>query len=369
MKKVLIIAGTRPEVIKLCPLILVLRERAILQTEICLTGQHRDMADAVFCDFSLSPDWRLHVMREGQSLASLSACLIEGIEAVLEKSKPDMALVHGDTATAAAAAMCCFYKKIPIGHVEAGLRTFDMYAPYPEEYHRRMIALTATLHFAPTDTAKEQLLKEGISPSRITVTGNTALDTLRHTVRPTFSHPVLNWAKGRRLLLLTAHRRENCERGLLPIFRAVRCICEEFPDVCVFFPLHKNPTVREAAHSAFDGCPSILLTEPPNAQDFHNIMARVHLILTDSGGMQEEGASLHVPVLVLRNKTERQEGVLSGALCLAGTDESSIVAHCRRLLTNESDYSKIKDAPCPFGDGHASEKIARALEAYFEKKA
>lgn len=363
MKKILAVFGTRPEAIKICPLVKELQKREGFEVRVCVTAQHRAMLDSVLSAFGVTPDADLDLMRQGQTLSELTARILCGLSEIL-KSRPDAVLVHGDTTTAFAASLACFYEKIPVCHVEAGLRTHDLSAPFPEEFNRRAVALTARLHFAPTEGARRNLLDEGIPRERVFVTGNTVIDALSTTVRENFTHPVLDWANGDRLILLTAHRRENIGEPMRNIFRAVRRVTEERQGLKAVYPMHKNPAVRSIAESALADCGKILLTEPIEVFDCHNLMARSFLILTDSGGIQEEAPSLGVPVLVTRNTTERPEGVDAGVLRLVGTEEEKIYSELCRLLDDKGEYASMARAVNPYGDGKSSVRIADILEKF-----
>lgn len=362
MKTVLCIFGTRPEAIKMCPLVLELGKRRCFRTLVCVTGQHREMLHSVLSTFGVVPDFAFSVMKEGQSLSGLTARILLGVEGVLRETSPDLVLVHGDTATAHAAALAAFFAHIPVGHVEAGLRTYDIRAPYPEEFNRRAISLLAKYHFAPTPHARRNLLGEGVSPDGIFVTGNTAIDALSATVREDYTHPELSWAEGSRLILITAHRRENLGEPMHNMFRAIRRILEEVPDVKAIYPIHKNPAVRRAAEEELGGCDRLRIIEPLDVLDFHNFLAKSHLILTDSGGIQEEAPSLGKPVLVMREETERPEGVAAGTLRPVGTEEEVIYREARRLLTDGEAYGAMAKKRNPYGDGTASRQIADILE-------
>lgn len=362
MKTVLLVFGTRPEAVKMCPLALELKKYPeALRVRLCVTGQHRELLDGAMAAFGLQADTDLGIMRPGQDLFDITAGVLRGMEAVLEREKPDLVLVHGDTTTAYAAALACYYKKIPLGHVEAGLRSGDLFAPYPEEFNRRSVDMLSRWLFAPTETCRRNLLAEGCREEDIFVTGNTAIDALAYTIRSDYRHLLLDWAEGSRLILLTAHRRENLGAPMEGIFRAVRRLAEEFEDVKILYPRHPNPALKEAAERAFAGLERIRVTEPLDTVDFHNILRRACLVLTDSGGLQEEAPALDKPVVVLRDVTERPEGVQAGTLLLAGTDEEAIVSACRRLLTEEGLYAQMAASPNPYGDGHACERIAEAL--------
>lgn len=361
MKKVMLIFGTRPEAIKMCPLVKELKSRPQFHTLVCVTGQHRQMLRQVLDAFCVEPDYDLAVMKAGQTLFDVTDSVLLGIRDVLERERPELVLVHGDTTTAFAAALACFYLKIPVGHVEAGLRTYNIHSPYPEEFNRQAVSLIARYHFAPTQAAADHLLREGKRADSIVVTGNTAIDGLRTTVRNDYSHPDINWAAGGRLILLTAHRRENLGEPMRQMFRAIRRVTDEHPDVKVIYPVHMNPAVRNAAEAELGGCERIRLIEPLDVTDFHNFMARSYLILTDSGGIQEEAPSLGKPVLVMRDTTERPEGVAAGTLKLVGTDEDVIYREFTKLLEDEAAYKSMTCASNPYGDGHACRRIADFL--------
>ena len=361
MKKIMLVFGTRPEAIKMCPLILELKKREGVKTVVCVTGQHRDMLRQVLEAFRVEPDYDLDIMRERQTLFDITAAVMEGMREVLEKERPEIVLVHGDTTTTFAAALSCFYLRIPVGHVEAGLRTYDRFSPYPEEFNREAVSIVADWHFAPTALSRENLIREGKDPERLFVTGNTVIDALKTTVRPDWKHPEMDWAAGSRLILLTAHRRENLGAPMHAMFRAIRRVVEEHPDVKALYPIHMNPLVREAAEAELAGCERIRLTEPLDVLDCHNMMARSYLILTDSGGIQEEAPSLGKPVLVMRNTTERPEGIEAGTLKLVGTEEETIYREFTRLLDDGEAWRRMAHAENPYGDGHACERIADIL--------
>lgn len=361
MKKIMAVLGTRPEAIKMCPVIIELKKRKNVDLCVCITGQHREMLRSVLDIFGVRADCDLDIMKEGQSLADITKAVLDGISEVLEREKPDVVLVHGDTMTAFAASLACFYKKIPVGHVEAGLRTYDVYSPYPEEFNRRAIDITARYLFAPTRLSAENLLREGADENSIFVTGNTAIDALRLTVKEEYSSPITEAAAGKRIILLTAHRRESHGEALRGIFRAVRRIANEFDDVMIVYPVHPNPVVRAAAEETLSGHERIMLTEPLDVITFHNLMAKSRFIMTDSGGIQEEAPSLGKPVLVLRDVTERPEGVEAGTLRIVGTDEEKVYLACKNLLCNDAEYAEMSSAENPYGDGKASRRIADAL--------
>lgn len=361
MKKVMLVFGTRPEAIKMCPLVNELKQRKEIQTLVCVTGQHRQMLDQVLNAFGVVPDFDLAIMKERQTLFDVTANILERIRNVLESEKPDVVLVHGDTTTTFATALAAFYLQIPIGHVEAGLRTYNIYSPYPEEFNRQAVSIIAKYNFAPTELSRQNLVKEGKDPQSIYITGNTAIDALKTTVRQDYTHPELEWAKGSRLVLLTAHRRENLGEPMYHMFRAIKKIVDETPDVKVIYPIHMNPVVRKAAADVFGDDDRFHIIDPLDVLDFHNFMARSHLILTDSGGIQEEAPSLGKPVLVMRDTTERPEGIAAGTLKLVGTHEDTIYNEFKRLLTDEEEYKKMSQASNPYGDGTACKKIADIL--------
>jgi UDP-N-acetylglucosamine 2-epimerase (non-hydrolysing) len=363
MKKVMLIFGTRPEAIKMCPLVNELKSRPDFQIRVCVTGQHRQMLDPVLRIFNVTPDYDLSVMQDNQPLSAVTSSILDKLNGVLEQERPDMALVQGDTTTTFASALSCFYLQIPVGHVEAGLRTYDIRAPYPEEFNREAVGIIADYHFAPTELARQNLLREGKKNERIFVTGNTAIDALKTTVRADYAHPELAWAQGSRLILVTAHRRENLGAPMRRMFRAIRRIVEDTPDVKAVYPVHLNPAVRGPAREELGGCDRIHLIEPLDVLDFHNFMARSYLIVTDSGGIQEEAPSLGKPVLVMRDATERPEGIEAGTLRLVGTDEQTIYDTGRLLLGDRAEYEKMCSASNPYGDGLASRRIADILSA------
>lgn len=362
MKKVMLVFGTRPEAIKMCPLVNELKTRKNLETIVCVTGQHRQMLDQVLEVFNVKPDYDLSIMKERQTLFDVTTNILNKIKEVLEKEKPNVVLVHGDTSTTFVTALACFYLQIPVGHVEAGLRTYDIYSPYPEEFNRQAVSIISKFNFAPTEQSKENLIKEGKKEEKIYVTGNTAIDALKTTVRNDYYNPELEWAKGSRLVLLTAHRRENLGEPLKHMFRAIKRIVDEFEDVKVIYPIHMNPIVREIAKEILGNDDRIKIIEPLEVIDFHNFMANSYMILTDSGGIQEEAPSLGKPVLVMRDTTERPEGIKAGTLKLVGTNEETIYAEFKKLLTNEEEYKCMSNASNPYGDGTACKKIADVLE-------
>lgn len=358
----MIVFGTRPEAIKMCPLILELKKHKLFRVTVCVTGQHREMLDQVLSAFQIIPDYDLAIMRAQQTLFDITISVLKGMKPILEQVKPELVLVHGDTTTAFGASLACFYLQIPVGHIEAGLRTYEIRSPFPEEFNRQAIGLTASYHFAPTEAAKAHLISEGNSSESICVTGNTAIDALKTTVRGEYSHEQLLWAQDSRLIILTAHRRENMGEPLRQIFRAVLRIVEEMPDVKVLYPIHKNPAVREAADAVLQNHDRIRMIEPLGVLDFHNFLAHAFLILTDSGGIQEEAPSLGKPVLVVRDTTERPEGIAAGTLLLVGTCEQTIYAALKKLLTDKVLYDKMSHASNPYGDGFACVRIADFLE-------
>ncbi len=362
MKKVMLVFGTRPEAIKMCPLVLELKKRPGIETIVTVTGQHRQMLDQVLAAFGVVPDYDLSIMKEKQTLFDVTAAILEKLKPVLETVRPDVVLVHGDTTTTFASALACFYLQIPVGHVEAGLRTYNLASPYPEEFNRQAVSIVSKYNFAPTTAARDNLLKEGRDASSIWVTGNTAIDALKTTVRENYAHPELSWAAGSRLILITAHRRENLGEPMHHMFRAIRRIIDEHPDVKAIYPIHMNPVVRAAAAEELGGCDRIRIIEPLEVLDFHNFLARSYMVLTDSGGIQEEAPSLGKPVLVMRDTTERPEGIAAGTLKLVGTDEAVIYENFRELLTNKAAYDAMSRASNPYGDGLASVRIADVLE-------
>ncbi len=365
MKTVMLVFGTRPEAIKMCTLVNELKTRKKLKTIVCVSGQHRQMLDQVLTAFNVIPGYDLSVMQDNQTLFDITANILNRIKCILEEVKPDVVLVHGDTSTTFVTALACYYLQIPVGHVEAGLRTYNIFSPYPEEFNRQAVGIIAKYHFAPTELSKNNLIREGKVPSSIYVTGNTAIDALKTTVREEYTHEQLTWAKGSRLIMLTAHRRENLGEPLNNMFRAIKRIVDETPDIKVLYPIHMNPVVREAASTIFGKHDRIRIIEPFDVLDFHNFLSRCYLILTDSGGIQEEAPSLGKPVLVMRDTTERPEGIAAGTLKLVGTDEGVIYKTFKQLLDDKGEYEKMSYANNPYGDGHASERIADILEKSF----
>ena len=361
MKKIMVVFGTRPEAIKMCPLVNELKSRKCLEVIVCVTGQHRKMLEQVLDAFNVVPDYDLSIMKDNQTLFDVTVNILERIETVLEKVKPDVVLVHGDTSTTFSTALACFYKQIPVGHVEAGLRTYNVYSPYPEEFNRQAVGIISRYNFAPTENSKNNLLKEGKNSETIYVTGNTAIDALKTTVRADYTHPELEWAKDSRLILITAHRRENLGEPMENMFRAIKRVIEAHPDVKAIYPIHMNPVVRKTADDILGDFDRIRIIEPLDVVDFHNFMSRSYLILTDSGGIQEEAPSLGKPVLVMRDTTERPEGVEAGTLKIVGTDEQTIFNEFNKLLEDKSEYEKMSKASNPYGDGFACKYIANIL--------
>lgn len=367
MIKVMSIFGTRPEAIKMAPLVKELEGRKEIQSIVCVTAQHREMLDQVLNTFDIKPDYDLNIMQQGQTLSDITTRALQGLDGVLKEAKPDIVLVHGDTTTTFAGALAAFYNQVAIGHVEAGLRTYNKYSPYPEEMNRQMVDCMTDLFFAPTTLSRDNLLKENISPEKIYVTGNTAIDAMATTIRAEYTHEVLDWVGSDKMILLTAHRRENLGEPMKHIFRAIRRVLQEVPDLKVVYPIHKNPLVRSAAEEILQDCDRVRLIEPLEVFDFHNFQNKAYIILTDSGGIQEEAPSLGKPVLVLRDTTERPEGIDAGTLKLVGTDEMKIFEETKRLLTDPVAYAAMSKASNPYGDGMASRRIADAIIAHFTK--
>lgn len=361
MKKIMLVFGTRPEAIKMCPLIKELEKRAEFNVIVCVTGQHRELLNQVLEVFEVVPDYNLSVMVENQSLYDITDKVLAGIRDVLIKAKPDLVLVHGDTTTAFATALACFYLKVPVGHVEAGLRTYDAYSPYPEEFNRQAISIISQYNFAPTKQAADNLLREGKKKDTVFITGNTVIDAMKYTVRQDYKHPELDWASDSRMIFITAHRRENIGNPMHEMFKAIRRVLEEHKDCKAIYPIHLNPVVRQIAKKEFEGCENIHIIEPLDVVDCHNFEARCYLCLTDSGGLQEECPAFGKPVLVMRNTTERPEGVEAGTLKLVGTDEETIYRCFSILLDDEGEYKKMANANNPYGDGYASGRIADIL--------
>ena len=358
----MIVFGTRPEAIKMCPLINELKSRKNMKIVVCVTGQHRQMLDQVLNTFQIVPDYDLSIMKDSQTLFDITANILNGIGDVLDEVVPDIVLVHGDTSTTFITALACFYKQIPVGHVEAGLRTNDIYSPFPEEFNRQAVSIIAKYNFAPTETAKQNLLNEGKVPESIFVTGNTAIDALKTTVRDNYTHPELEWVADSKLIMITAHRRENLGEPMQNMFRAIRQVMDEYPDVKAIYPIHMNPAVRQAANEILSDCDRIHIIEPLDVLDFHNFLARSYMILTDSGGIQEEAPSLGKPVLVMRDTTERPEGIKAGTLKLVGTDENMIYENFKLLLEDNKVYARMSKASNPYGDGEASRRIADIID-------
>ncbi|MCI8670421.1 MAG: UDP-N-acetylglucosamine 2-epimerase (non-hydrolyzing) [Bacilli bacterium] len=362
MIKVLSIFGTRPEAIKMAPLVKELESRKEIESIVCVTAQHREMLDQVLNTFSIKADYDLNIMKQGQTLGEITTRALVGLEEVIKECKPNIVLIHGDTTTTFAGALAAFYNQVAIGHVEAGLRTYDKYSPFPEEMNRQMVDCMTDMYFAPTELSKENLLKENINESKIYVTGNTVIDAMKTTVTNNYKHKELEWIKANeRMILLTAHRRENLGSPMRNIFKAIKRIVDEFSDVKVIYPIHMNPKVREVANDVFKDCDRVKLIEPLEVFDFHNFQNKAYLILTDSGGIQEEAPSLGKPVLVLRDTTERPEGIEAGTLKLVGTNENIIYEETKRLLENQEEYDKMSKASNPYGDGNSSKYIVDAI--------
>ena len=364
MRKVMLVFGTRPEAIKMCPLVKELKKSNKFETLVCVTGQHREMLQQVLDVFDIVPDYDLDIMKEGQTLYSITTAILDKIKQVLEVEKPDIVLVHGDTTTTFATSLAAFYSNIKVGHVEAGLRTYNLQSPFPEEFNRQAVSIVSSFNFAPTEQAKKNLLQEGKKEATIFVTGNTAIDALRTTITESYTNPILDWVNDSKLILLTAHRRENLGIPMENMFKAVKRVLEEHKDVKILYPIHKNPKVREIAKKIFGNETRIKLIEPLEVIDFHNFMKQSYMILTDSGGVQEEAPSLGKPVLVMRDTTERPEGVEAGTLKLVGTQEQTIYEEFTKLLTNQEVYNQMSRASNPYGDGFASEKIVKILESH-----
>ena len=362
MKKVMLVFGTRPEAIKMCPLVNELKTRESIKTVVCVTAQHRQMLDQVLETFDIIPDYDLNIMKNRQTLFDITTGVLNGIQEVLEKEKPDVVLVHGDTSTTFVTALACFYLQIPVGHVEAGLRTYNVYSPYPEEFNREAVSIVSQYNFAPTSIARQNLINEGRKAENIYVTGNTVIDAMQHTVREDYRHPELDWVGNDKLIFITAHRRENLGEPMHHMFRAIRRVLDEHSDCKAVYPIHMNPVVRRAAEEELGGCERIHIIDPLEVFDCHNFEARAFLCLTDSGGIQEECPSYGVPVLVMRDTTERPEGVEAGTLKLVGTQEETIYDAFKLLLENKEEYDRMSHACNPYGDGHACERIADILE-------
>lgn len=369
MIKVMSIFGTRPEAIKMAPLVKELEKREEIESIVCVTAQHREMLDQVLETFNIKPDYDLNIMKQGQTLSEITSRALLGLENVIKECKPDIVLVHGDTTTTFAGSLAAFYNQVDIGHVEAGLRTDDKYSPFPEEMNRQMVDCMTDMFFAPTEISKNNLLKENISEDKIYITGNTAIDAMSTTIKKDYYHKELEWInEDERLILLTAHRRENLGEPMRNIFKAVKRIVDEFSDVKVIYPIHKNPIVREIANEILGNTDKVKLIEPLEVFDFHNFQNKSYIILTDSGGIQEEAPSLGKPVLVLRDTTERPEGIMAGTLKLVGTDENIIYEETKKLLIDLDEYEKMSKASNPYGDGHASERIVDEIINKFKDK-
>lgn len=360
--KVMCVFGTRPEAIKMLPLVLEMKKRPSLEVSVCVTAQHRQMLDQVLGTFNVIPDYDLNIMKERQTLFDITTNILTSIRAVLEKEKPELVLVHGDTSTTFVTALACFYLQIPVGHVEAGLRTYDIYSPYPEEFNREAVGIISQFNFAPTSLAASNLLQEGKKPETVYITGNTVIDAMQYTVRENYHHPELDWVGKDKLIFITAHRRENLGEPMHHMFRAIRRVLDEHADCKAVYPIHMNPAVREAARIELGSCDRIHIIEPMDVIDCHNFEARSYICLTDSGGIQEECPSYGVPVLVMRDTTERPEGVDAGTLKLVGTNEERIFRSFKNLLEDQDEYERMSHACNPYGDGHACERIADILE-------
>ncbi len=366
--KVLVVFGTRPEAIKMCPLIIQMKKTQKIECCVCLTGQHREMLQQVMDIFRLQTQYNLDIMKTNQTLSMITISIIERIENIIEFENPDLVLVHGDTSTSFAASLAAFYQSVPVGHVESGLRTYNLKSPFPEEFNRQAVDLISELYFAPTESARQNLLREGKDASKIFVTGNTVIDVFPFTIKSDYQNDLLKWAEGSRMILLTTHRRENIGEPMEHIFHAVKNIIEDFPDVKVIYPIHKNPKVRKIANEIFQNVERIQITEPFDVVAFHNVMSQSYLILTDSGGVQEEAPSLGKPVLVLRNTTERPEGIAAGTSKLTGISEADIYQQIRKLLIDKNAYERMSSAANPYGDGHASERITEIILQYLLDK-
>lgn len=366
MIKVMTVFGTRPEAIKMAPLVKELKSRKEIECIVCVTAQHRQMLDQVLHTFNIVPDYDLDIMKQGQTLSDITSRALKGLEEVIQKVKPNIVLVHGDTTTTFAGALAAYYSQVDVGHVEAGLRTWNKYSPFPEEMNRQMVGVIADMHFAPTENSKNSLLKEGKKIENIFVTGNTAIDALSTTVDQSYKNEILDWIGKDRMILITAHRRENLGEPMRGMFKAIKRIIDEFPDVKAVYPVHLNPKVREVANEVFGDDNKIKLIDPLEVIDFHNFLAKSYLILTDSGGIQEEAPSLGKPVLVLRDTTERPEGITAGTLKLAGTDEETIYKLTKELLENNEEYEKMSKASNPYGDGKASKRIVDTIIRKYE---
>ena len=358
----MLVFGTRPEAIKMCPLVNELKTRKYFDTKVCVSGQHREMLDQVLNVFNVRPDYDLSIMKSNQTLFDVTTNILNKIKVVLDTEKPDIVLIHGDTSTTFVTALACYYLQIPVGHVEAGLRTYDIYSPFPEEFNRQAVSIISKFNFAPTEMSKNNLLNEGRNPETIYVTGNTAIDALKTTVRKDYTHPDLDWAKNSRLIMITAHRRENLGEPMKNMFRAIKRVIDEHYDVKAIYPIHMNPVVRQTAKEIFGDDDRIRIIEPLEVIDFHNFLNKSYMILTDSGGIQEEAPSLGKPVLVMRDTTERPEGIEAGTLKLVGTTEQVIYDNFKLLLEDKNEYEKMSKASNPYGDGFTSKRIADILE-------
>ena len=358
----MLVFGTRPEAIKMCPVVNELKTRENVKTVVCVTGQHRQMLNQVLETFQVVPDYDLAIMKDRQTLFDVTVNILERIKAVLEEVKPDVVLVHGDTSTTFVTALACFYLQIPVGHVEAGLRTYNIFSPYPEEFNRQAVSIISKLNFAPTEISRDNLIKEGKDPETIYITGNTGIDALKTTVREDYQNKYLDWASDSRLIMITAHRIENLGEPMQNMFREIRRVMDEYPNIKAIYPIHMNPAVRRKADEELAGCDRIKIIEPLEVLDFHNFLNKSYLILTDSGGIQEEAPALGKPVLVMRDTTERPEGIAAGTLRLVGTKEETIYQNFSELLNNKEAYGKMSHASNPYGDGTASKQIADILE-------
>ena len=367
MIKVMTIFGTRPEAIKMAPLVKELESRKEIKSIVCVTAQHREMLDQVLNIFKIKPDYDLNIMKQGQSLSEITSRVLLGLEEVIKKEEPNIILVHGDTTTTFAGALAAFYNKVDIGHVEAGLRTYDKYSPFPEEANRIMVDRITDMYFAPTEVSKNNLLKENIDESKIYVTGNTAIDAMKYTISNSYKNSLFDWVGDSKLILLTAHRRENLGEPMYNIFKAVKRLVNDNKDIKVIYPIHLNPLVRKIANEVFEDNERIKLIEPLEVVDFHNFINKSYLILTDSGGIQEEAPSLGKPVLVLRDTTERPEGITAGTLKLVGTNENDIYNEATLLLNNKNEYNKMSKASNPYGDGNTSKYIVDAIIERYDK--
>lgn len=358
MKKIMLVFGTRPEAIKMCPLVKELKSRENAETIVCVTGQHKQMLEQVLNAFDVKPDYDLSIMKDKQTLFDVTTNILDGIREILIKEQPEVVLVHGDTSTTFATALACFYLQIPVGHVEAGLRTYDIYSPYPEEFNRQAVSIISKYNFAPTKTSYDNLVREGRDASDIYITGNTAIDALKTTVKKDYYNEHLEWASDSKLILITAHRRENLGEPMKNMFRAIKKVMETHKDIKAIYPIHMNPVVRQTANEILGDEDRIRIIEPLDVLDFHNFMNKSYLILTDSGGIQEEAPALGKPVLVMRDTTERPEGIAAGTLKLVGTDEKEIYNNFTRLIEDEDSYNAMAHASNPYGDGNTSRRIA-----------